>query len=107
MTGASLEIQRTSHRRLILSDEFQFVKFTRNVVLLFMLGAVGCVIVGGVFFGVCGGGISLILFGVAAALVGVIVAALGGYAVAVPMAIVVLILTLAGAYFAAYSGCGL
>ena len=61
-----------------------------------MLGAVGCVIVGGVFFGVCGGGISIILFGVAAALVGVIVAALGGYAVAVPMAIVVLILTLPG-----------
>ena len=82
------------------------MKFTRNEVLVFVLGALACVVVGGVFFSVCGGGVALLLFGVAAALVGVVVAVLGGYAVSVPMAIVVLILVLAGAYFASTSGCG-
>lgn len=83
------------------------MRFTRSVILAFVLAALACVVAGGALFNVCGGGITLLLFGIAAALVGVVVAALGGYAVAVPMAIVVLILVLAGAYFLAGSGCGL
>lgn len=81
------------------------MKVTRNFILLMVGLAVVCFAVGAVLFGVCGGGVSLILFGVASAFMGVVVVLLGGYAVSVPMAIVVLLLVAVGAYIAGSSGC--
>ena len=83
------------------------MKATRNLILIMVGSAMVFFAIGAVLFGLCGGGVSLILFGVASAFMGVVVVMLGGYAVSVPMAIVVLLLIAVGVYIAGASGCAL
>lgn len=84
-----------------------FVQLGRRHLLALIVGALVLVVLGSILFGVCDGGISLLLFAGAAALVGVVVVGMGAAAIAIPMALVVLLLAVVGAYAAAGSRCGL
>ena len=63
------------------------------------------VILGFLLIGVCGGGVGLVLFGVATGLVGGAVALQGGWAVLLPTGILVLTLVAVGVYVLTSTGC--
>lgn len=77
----------------------------RRLVAALIAGALVALVLGGIFFDACSGGVSLMLFGVAAGLMGGVVAIEGGYAVLIPAALMVALLVGAGAYVAITMGC--
>lgn len=93
--------------RFIPANVSGCVRLTTRRGILAAVGAVALVVAGFALVGVCGGGIALVLFGLATGLVGVVIALQGGYAVLLPVGIMVLILVVAGVYIASVSGCGL
>ena len=72
-----------------------------------VVGIIALIGAGFAFLGLCGGGASLALFGAAVLLLGVALGRSGGWALIIPISIVVLTLVLAAWFVAAGSGCGL
>jgi hypothetical protein len=72
---------------------------------LFVVGIFVAVGVAFALFGVCGGGISLALFGVAVAMLGFLLGRSNAWATIIPVAIVTLVLVGAGLYETYVGGC--
>jgi hypothetical protein len=68
---------------------------------------VALVVVGFVFYSVCNGGDSLILFGVAVAVLGALLYRTGAWATVIPFAIIAVTLIGGGWYGASVAGCSL
>ncbi|MGA8603469.1 MAG: hypothetical protein WB788_00165 [Thermoplasmata archaeon] len=70
-----------------------------------VIGAIGCLGAGLALASICNGGDSLILFGGATALVGVLLFRTGAWATAIPVGILTLTLVAGGLYGASVAGC--
>lgn len=77
----------------------------RRIVLALSLAAVALVVAGILVIGVCGGGVSLLVFAGAVAAMGAVVARMGGLAILLPASLIVLTLVAAGLLFASGAGC--
>jgi len=73
--------------------------------IIAMVGSVAFLGAGLAAFGLCGGGVSLLLFGAAVALLGWVLFRTGAWATAIPMGIVTFTLVAAGWYGATVAGC--
>lgn len=72
-----------------------------------IVGAIAFVVAGFVLAGLCGGGLALVLFGIATGLIGGVVALSGGYAVLIPTGLMVVTLVGVGLFIVSSSGCSL
>jgi len=84
------------------------VQFSRKRVLD-IVGVLGCLSflgAGLAFSPLCDGGISLLMFGVAVAFLGLVLFREGAWATVIPIAIITLTLVAGGAYGGSVSGCG-
>jgi hypothetical protein len=80
------------------------VRFIDAIVVIASITLVG---VGFALLGLCGGGDSLVLFGVAVALLYITLSRSGAWATLIPISILAFILILAGYYVANGAGCSL
>ena len=71
------------------------------------LGAVALMVIGFLWWGVCGAGVSFILFGSAIAVMGVVIARMGGAVILTASVLLVVTLVWGGILFASQSGCSL
>jgi hypothetical protein len=90
---------------LILLRQSHFVSGLRYVNAIVILACFACLGAGLAVSGLCDGGDSLILFGAAIALVGVLLFRLGAWATVIPIAIATLTLVAGGLYGASVAGC--
>ena len=74
---------------------------------LLILGSIGCLVAGLAVAESCDGGGTLVLFGAAVALIGVLLFRSGAWATVIPMAILTLTLVAGGWYGATVAGCHL
>lgn len=74
---------------------------------LLTLGAVVLLVVGFLSLGVCGGGVTFILLGTAAGVIGVVIAHMGGAVILTASLLFVVTLLWAGILIASQSGCSL
>jgi dienelactone hydrolase len=80
---------------------------SRLVAILLVIACLAFVVAGFVVYGVCNGGASLMLFGVATACLGAVLFRTGAWATVIPFAILSFILIAGGAYGATIAGCSL
>ncbi len=86
-------------------SDSRVVRHTRAILVGLIAGSVVFLVLGGVLVGVCGGGISLILFGIAVGLAGGAVVIMGGAVLWLPVAIIAILLFIVGASAASGAGC--
>ncbi len=80
---------------------------SRVVAILLVIACLAFIAAGFVVYGVCNGGASLMLFGVATALLGAVLFRTGAWATVIPFAILSFILIAGGWYGATIAGCSL
>ena len=83
------------------------VSSSHLVVAILVIACFASVSAGFVFYASCNGGNSLILFGVATALLGALLYRMGAWATVIPFAIITLCLIGGGWYGATVAGCSL
>lgn len=85
--------------RLVSTNRGHLIDFLLSVCSVVLL------VLGFVLLGVCGGGISFVLFGLAVGVMGGVVAHMGGLVILTASLLIVVTLVWAGLLFASQSGC--